>query len=54
MIGCRPTLAGDVFSCTPWLAWQCVRLPVLLFLGILERAVTFLLGSLAFLGLLMS
>jgi hypothetical protein len=54
MIGRRRTLAGDVFSGTLWLAWQCVRLSLLLFLGILEPAVTFLLGSLAFLGLLMT
>jgi hypothetical protein len=54
MIERRRTLAGDLFSSALWLAWQCVRLLLLLFLGILEPVVTVLLGSLAFLGLLMT
>jgi hypothetical protein len=54
MIGRRRTLAGDVFSCTLWLAWQSVRLPLLLFLGIVEPVVTLILGSLSFLGVLMT
>jgi len=54
MIGRRRTLTGDVFSCTLWLAWQCVRLPLLLLLGIVEPVVTLILGSLAFLCLLMT
>ena len=48
------TLAGEIFSCTLWLAWQCVRLPLLLLLWILEPVVSFVLGSLALLGLLMT
>jgi hypothetical protein len=48
------TLAGNLFVCTLCLAWQCFRLPVLLFLRILEPVVSFILGSLALLGVLMT
>jgi hypothetical protein len=54
MIERRRTLAGDVVGSTPWLAWQCVRLPLLLFLRIIEPVVSFILGSLALLGVLMT
>jgi hypothetical protein len=54
MIERRRTLVGDLFTSALWLAWQCVRLPLLLFVGILEPVMTFLLGSLAVLGLVMT
>jgi hypothetical protein len=47
-------LAGEVFSCTSWLAWQCVRLPLLLFLRIIEPVVSLVLGTLALLGVLIT
>jgi hypothetical protein len=37
-----------------WILWQCVRLPLLLLLTILEPVVSFVLGLLALLGVLMS
>ena len=48
------TLAGDAFSWSLWLVWQCVRLPLILFLVIVAPVVTFVLGSLALLGVLMT
>ena len=54
MIERRRTLVGDVFRYTLWLAWQSVRLPLLFFLGIIEPVVTFVPGSLALLGILMT
>jgi hypothetical protein len=54
MIERRQTLAADAFCCALWLVWQCVRLPLLLFLAIIEPVVSFILGSLALLGILMT
>lgn len=54
MINHRRTLAGDHFARALYLAWQCVRLPLLLFLAILEPVVSFILGSLALLGVFMT
>jgi hypothetical protein len=50
----RQTLAGDLFTDALWLAWQCLRLPLLLSLEILEPVVSFILSSLALLGVLMT
>jgi len=50
----RRRFARDLFGCTLWLGWRCVRLPLLIFLGILEPLVSFILGSLALLGVLMA
>lgn len=44
----------DLLSWVLWILWQCVRLPLLLLLMILEPVVSFMLGSLALVGLLMS
>jgi hypothetical protein len=52
LIGRRPTITSDLFSCTLWLLRECVRFPVFLLLAILEPVVTFTLGSLALLGVL--
>jgi hypothetical protein len=46
------TSAGDLASLALWLLWQCIRLPLFLFLAILEPVVSFVLGSLALLGIL--
>ena len=54
MIERRRTLVGNLFIRPLRLAWQSVRLPLLLFLGILEPVVSFILGSLALLGVLMT
>ena len=35
-----------------WFLWQCIRLPMFLLLAILEPVVSFVLGSLALLGVL--
>jgi hypothetical protein len=48
------TNAGDLFSLALWLLWQCIRLPLLVLLSILEPVVRFVLGSLALLGVLMA
>src|SRR5689334_18893718 len=48
----RPTRAGDVARCILWLLWQCVRVPAVLFLVILEPVVSFVLSALALLGVL--
>jgi hypothetical protein len=45
------TNAGLV-SWALWLLWRCIRLPLFLFLAILEPVVSFVLGSLALLVLL--
>lgn len=42
----------DLFRCTLWLLWQCVRLPLLLLLVTLEPVVNIVLSSLALLGVL--
>ena len=44
----------DPLSWGLWILWQCVRLPLLLLLTILEPVVSFTLGLLALLGVLMS
>ncbi|SRR6266699_7117471 len=44
--------AGDLVSFTLWILWQCIRLPLFLLLAILEPVVSFVLGSLALLGVL--
>jgi hypothetical protein len=46
------TNAGDLISLALWLLWQCIRLPLSLLLAILEPVVSFVLGSLALLGVL--
>ena len=43
---------GDLVRCVLWIVWQCVRLPLLLLLVILEPVVSFVLTSLALLGVL--
>jgi hypothetical protein len=44
--------AGDLLRGTVRLIWHAVRLPVFVFLAILEPVVSFVLGSLALLGVL--
>jgi hypothetical protein len=44
--------ANDLGRRTTWLLWQCVRLPLLLLLQTLEPVVSFVLGSMALLGIL--
>jgi len=46
----RLTIAGDLGRCALWVGWQCIRLPLFLFLLVLEPVVTFVLGALALLG----
>lgn len=48
----RPIIAADIGRCAPWAVWQCIRLPLFLFLLVLEPVVTFVLGALALLGAL--
>jgi len=48
----RPTIAGDLGRCALWVVWQSIRLPLFLFLLVLEPVVTFVLGALALLGVL--
>lgn len=48
----RPRIAADLARCTLWVGWQCIRLPLFLFLLVLEPVVTFVLGALALLGVL--
>ena len=47
-------LAADLFRCTLWVAWQSVRVPLLIFLTILEPVASFILGSLASLAILIT
>lgn len=47
----RP-IAGDLFRAALWLLWQCIRLPVFLFLLTLEPVANLFLGTLALLGVL--
>ena len=47
----RPTIAGDLRRCIFWLLWQCIRVPLFLVVT-LEPVVSFVLGSLALLGVL--
>ena|SRR5579862_7535221 len=46
------TTAGDLARCILWLLWQCVRVPALLLLMILEPFVSLVLSALALLGVL--
>ena len=48
----RPTVAADLGRCAIWVLWQSIRLPLFLFLLVLEPVVTLLLGGLALLGVL--
>jgi hypothetical protein len=48
----RPLTAGDLGWGILWLLWQCVRVPALLLLTILEPVVSFVLSALALLGVL--
>jgi hypothetical protein len=48
----RPTMARDLGKCALWVVWQCIRLPLFLFLLVLEPVVTFVLGALGLLGVL--
>ena len=48
----RPTITADLGRCTLWVGWQCIRLPLFLFLLVLEPVVTFVLGAVALLGVL--
>ena len=43
---------GDLVRCILWLLWQCIRVPAFLLLVVLEPVVSFVLGSLALLGVL--
>ena len=45
-------VVNNVVRHTVWLLWQGIRLPTLLLLSILESVVSFVLGSLALLGVL--
>jgi len=48
----RPLTASDLARDILWLLWQCVRVPALLLLVILEPVVSFVLSALALLGVL--
>ena len=48
----RPNIPGELGRYILWLLWQCIRLPLFLLLVTLEPVVTFVLGSLALLGVL--
>jgi hypothetical protein len=48
----RSTIAADLGRCALWVLWQSIRLPLFLFLLVLEPVVTLLLGGLALLGVL--
>ncbi|MGH8131823.1 MAG: hypothetical protein ACRETP_01100 [Steroidobacteraceae bacterium] len=48
----RPTVASHLFRGTLWLMWQAIRLPVFVFLVILEPVVRIVLGSVALLCML--
>jgi hypothetical protein len=48
----KPITAGDPGRCVLWLLWQCIRVPAVLLLVILEPVVTFVLSALALLGVL--
>jgi hypothetical protein len=49
---CRLTNGGDLLRGALRLLWYALRLPVLMFLAILEPVVRFILGALALLGVL--
>jgi hypothetical protein len=48
----RPMTAGDLGWCVLWLLWQCIRVPALLLLVVLEPVISFALTSLALPGVL--
>jgi hypothetical protein len=48
----RPTIAADLGRCALWVLWQSIRLPLFLFLLVLEPVATLVLGGLALLGVL--
>lgn len=48
----KPTSAGDLARGILWVLWQCVRVPAVLLLVILEPVVSFVLSALALLGVL--
>ncbi len=48
----KPISAVDLGRWIIWLLWQCIRVPALLLLVILEPVVSFVLGLLALLGVL--
>lgn len=48
----KPISAGDVARFLLWLLRQCVRVPILLLLVILEPVVSFVLSALALMGVL--
>lgn len=48
----KPISAGDLGRCILWLLWQCLRVPAVLLLVILEPVVSFVLSALALLGVL--
>jgi hypothetical protein len=54
LIDSERTRAGDLSSLALWLLSQGIRLPLFLLLAILEPVVSFVLGSLALLGVLMA
>lgn len=45
-------MANNLVAHTLWLLWQGIRLPAFLLLSVLEPIVSFVLGSLALLGVL--
>jgi len=52
VIDSRSTIEADLVRSTLWVGWQCIRLPLFLFLLVLEPVVTLVLGALALLGVL--
>jgi len=48
----RPTIAAELGRCVLWVVWQSIRLPLFLFLLVLEPVVTFVLGAPDLLGVL--
>jgi hypothetical protein len=48
----RPPVAADLGRCALWVFWRCIRLPLFLFLLVLEPVATLVLGALALLGVL--
>jgi hypothetical protein len=50
--GSKPTIAADLGRDALWLLWQSIRLPLFLFLLVLEPVVSVVLGTLALLGVL--
>ena len=52
LVDTRLTRAANLTAYLLWLLWQSIRLPMFLLLAILEPVVSFVLGSLALLGVL--